>query len=181
MENIIEIKKLKKEFINNKIKNVVLNDLDLNIYNGDFTIIMGQSGSGKSTLLYCISGMDKAKGSILYCDQNITKLNENKLIKLRSKDFGFVFQQMYLINNLNIFENIAIPGYNLNKNTKYINKRTKELLDKVNIKGKKHLYPNQISGGEAQRVAIARSMINDPKIIFADEPTGALNRKNNCK
>ena len=84
MESIIKITKLKKEFVNNKIKNVVLNDLDLDIYSGDFTIIMGQSGSGKSTLLYCMSGMDKAIGKIIYNDQDIAKFNENKLIKLRS-------------------------------------------------------------------------------------------------
>ena len=90
--------------------------MDLNIYEGDFTIIMGQSGSGKSTLLYCISGMDKSEGSIIYKNSNLTKLNENKLVKLRSKDFGFVFQQMHLVGNLTVFENIAIPGYNVCKN-----------------------------------------------------------------
>lgn len=178
MESILKIKNLRKEFVNNKIKNVVLKDLDLDIYFSDFTIIMGQSGSGKSTLLYCISGMDKSEGEVIYNNIDITKLKENKLIKLRGKDFGFVFQQMHLVSNLTVYENVAVPGYNINKNTKEVNKITKKLLNKVNIKDKDNLYPNQISGGEQQRVAIARSMINDPKIIFADEPTGALNRKN---
>lgn len=178
MEKLLEIKNLKKEFINNKIKTTVLKNLNLDIYDGDFTIIMGQSGSGKSTLLYSISGMDKCDGSVIYNNINITKLSEKKLTKLRSKDFGFVFQQMHLVNNLTIFENIAVPGYNINKNTKQVNEKAKNLLSKVNIKNKNHLYPTQISGGEQQRVAIARSMINAPKLIFADEPTGALNRKN---
>lgn len=178
MNKLLEIRNLKKEFINNKISNIVLKNLNLDIYDGDFTIIMGQSGSGKSTLLYSISGMDRCIGKIIYNNIDITKLSEKKLIKLRSKDFGFVFQQMHLVNNLTIFENIAVPGYNANKNIKQVNERVKELLNQVNINNKNYLYPNQISGGEQQRIAIARSMINKPKVIFADEPTGSLNRKN---
>ena len=178
MKNILEIKNLKKDYVNNKIKTNILDNISVDIYEGDFTVIMGQSGSGKSTFLYCVSGMDNCSGKIKYNDQYLNKLKEKKLINLRGKDFGFIFQQMHLVPNLTIFENVAIPGYNVNKNSFKVNEKAKELLNLVNIKNKDKYYPNQLSGGEQQRVAIARSLINDPKIVFADEPTGALNRKN---
>lgn len=178
MEKLLEVKNLKKDYINNKVRTNILNDISIDIYDGDFTVIMGQSGSGKSTFLYCISGMDNCNGKIKYNNLYINQMKEKKLINLRGKDFGFIFQQMHLVPNLTIFENVAIPGYNINKNALKVNDRVKELLELVNIKNKDNNYPNQLSGGEQQRVAIACSLINNPKIVFADEPTGALNRKN---
>lgn len=178
MEKLLEIKNLKKNYFNNKIETNILNNISVDIYEGDFTVIMGQSGSGKSTFLYCVSGMDNCEGKIKYNNLYINKLKEKKLINLRGKDFGFIFQQMHLVPNLTIFENVAIPGYNVNKNTSKVNEKAKELLKLVNIENKDNYYPNQLSGGEQQRVAIARSLINNPKLVFADEPTGALNRKN---
>lgn len=154
-EAILSAKSLCKSYAHNGGQNHILNHIDLEIYKGDFTVIMGASGSGKSTLLYTISGMDRATaGKVFFKDNEITKLKEDKLAKLRQGDFGFVFQQMHLVGNLSLFENIAVTGY-LNKN-----------------------LPSQVSGGEQQRAAIARAVINKPCLLFADEPTGALNRKN---
>jgi putative ABC transport system ATP-binding protein len=152
----------------------------MQLYEGDFTVIMGASGSGKSTLLYALSGMDSAtSGSVMYGDTDITGLNEKKLAELRHSDFGFVFQQMHLVSNLTIFENVAVAGY-LNKtvSAKQTDERVSELLEKMNISHIKSHLPSQVSGGEQQRCAIARAVVNKPKLIFADEPTGALNRKN---
>jgi putative ABC transport system ATP-binding protein len=141
---------------------------------------MGASGSGKSTLLYALSGMDRAtSGSIMYEDMDLVTLKEKKLAELRHTDFGFVFQQMHLVSNLTIFENVAVTGY-LNKSVsaKETDKRVDELLEKMSISHIKTHLPSQVSGGEQQRCAIARAVVNKPKLIFADEPTGALNRKN---
>lgn len=179
-EVILEAKKLNKEFINDKEVNKVLKDIDLEIYKGDFTIIMGASGSGKSTLLYCLSGMDKVtSGEIIYNNTCISGNNEKEMVKLRRGDFGFVFQQMHLVSNLTIFENVAVPGYlNRFKSSEDTNAKANELLNKVNLSNRVKQLPSQVSGGEQQRAAIARAMINEPKLLFADEPTGALNRKN---
>ena len=152
----------------------------MQLFEGDFTVIMGASGSGKSTLLYALSGMDRAtSGSIMYEGMDLVTLKEKKLAELRHTDFGFVFQQMHLVSNLTIFENVAVTGY-LNKSVsaKETNRRTDELLEKMSISHIKTHLPSQVSGGEQQRCAIARAVINKPKLIFADEPTGALNRKN---
>jgi putative ABC transport system ATP-binding protein len=177
-DTILRTDKLCKKYENDGQKIEVLNSIDLEIYNGDFTVIMGQSGSGKSTLLYCLSGMDNVtKGRVFYKNMELTKIKEKDIVKLRNDEFGFIFQQMHLINNLTVFENIAICGY-INRSAKKVDKDTNDLLRKISMDGKKKFYPSQISGGQAQRVAIARALINNPTIIFADEPTGALNRKN---
>lgn len=181
MKNIIlSAKGLGKSFAHNGIQNHILSNLDMEIYEGDFTVIMGASGSGKSTLLYALSGMDRAtSGQVIYNGQDIVKMSEKNLTRLRHGDFGFIFQQMHLVSNLSLFENIAVSGY-LNKSVSSddVNKRTEELLLKMGISGIKTQLPSQCSGGEQQRCAIARAVINNPKLLFADEPTGALNRKN---
>ncbi len=177
---ILSAKALCKSFAHNGVQNHILTGLDIEIYEGDFTVVMGASGSGKSTLLYALSGMDKATGgSVLYNGKDITKIDEKKLAQLRHGDFGFVFQQMHLVSNLSLFENVAVPGY-LNKTLSpdEVNKRADELLQKMGIASIKTQLPSQCSGGEQQRCAIARAVINNPKLLFADEPTGALNRKN---
>ncbi len=179
-EAILSAKSLCKSYAHNGGQNHILNHIDLDIYKGDFTVIMGASGSGKSTLLYTISGMDRATaGKVFFKDNEITKLKEDKLAKLRQGDFGFVFQQMHLVGNLSLFENIAVTGY-LNKNlpSQEVIKRTNTLLEKMGLNDMSKRMPSQVSGGEQQRAAIARAVINKPCLLFADEPTGALNRKN---
>lgn len=177
---LLSAKDISKSFAHDGGQIHVISHLDLDIYDGDFTVIMGASGSGKSTLLYALSGMDKATaGSVIYNDLDLTKIKENELAKLRHTDFGFIFQQMHLVNNLSLFENIVVSGY-LNKDKKVaeVNSKANELLELMGISHVKKHLPSQVSGGEQQRCAIARAVINSPKLIFADEPTGALNKTN---
>ena len=177
---ILSAKGLSKSFAHNGVQSHILSGLDIDIYEGDFTVIMGASGSGKSTLLYALSGMDRATGGkVIYNGEDIVKMSENELAKLRHGDFGFIFQQMHLVSNLSLFENVAVPGYlNKSRSAEEVNKRADELLGKMGIVDIKTQLPSQCSGGEQQRCAIARAVINSPKLLFADEPTGALNRKN---
>ena len=179
MKNIIlQAKSLCKSFATNGIQNHVLNHVDLELYEGDFTVIMGSSGSGKSTLLYSLSGMDTAtSGEVIYNHKDITKMSENELSGLRRNDFGFVFQQMHLVSNLSLYENVVVPGYLPKKDPiKKVNEKGSQLLEKVGITNQKMRLPSQVSGGEQQRACIARALINDPAVIFADEPTAALNK-----
>lgn len=141
---------------------------------------MGPSGAGKSTLLYALSGMDAlSSGKVLYRNQELGALSERKTAALRAREFGFVFQQIHLVSNLTLFENVAVAGY-LERETpeKAVRERAESLLARMHVEGAKDRLPAQASGGEAQRAAIARAMINRPGLLFADEPTGALNRKN---
>lgn len=157
----------------------VLDKINIDLYDGDFTIIMGVSGAGKSTLLYALSGMNRIdEGKIRYQDEEITNYSERKIATLRSYDFGFVFQQTHLISNLTLFENVAVAGY-LNKvrSTEETDHRARELLRQMDVEHAMNRTPTKVSGGEAQRAAIARSIVNEPRILFADEPTGALNKK----
>lgn len=179
-EIILEAKNICKSFANEGVQNHVLNNIDLQFYKGDFTVIMGASGSGKSTLLYSLSGMDKpTSGKVIYKNQEISSFNEKKMTGIRTKEFGFVFQQVHLVSNLSIKENVLVPAY-LNKemSVKEAKEKADKLLERMNIKNAANRYPAQVSGGEAQRCAIVRAVINNPGMIFADEPTGALNRKN---
>lgn len=177
---ILSAKGLCKSYAHNGEQSHILQHIDLDLYEGDFTIIMGASGSGKSTLLYSLSGMDRATaGQVIYNNQDIVTMKEKELSKLRQKDFGFIFQQMHLVSNLTLFENIAISGYVDKTNpVNDVKKHTDELLEKMGIAHIKTHLPSQVSGGEQQRCAIARAVIANPKLLFADEPTGALNRKN---
>jgi putative ABC transport system ATP-binding protein len=174
---ILSTQKLCKTFSNGGLQQHVLENLDIEIYDGDFTVIMGASGAGKSTLLYALSGMDKPTlGKILFDGTDITSLTNDKLAVFRRKNCGFVFQQMFLIDSMSVLDNIVVAGLLVNKDRKAITARAKELLQKVglteNIWSK---FPSQLSGGETQRAAIVRALINQPKVVFADEPTGALN------
>lgn len=179
MKNIIKTEKLCKTFSNGGLQQHVLKNLDLEIYEGDFTIIMGASGAGKSTLLYTLSGMDKPTlGKIVFNEKEITKMSIDSLAFFRRKNCGFVFQQNYLISSMSVLDNILVSGLLVSKNKKDTVKRAKELLKKVDINEELwNKFPTQLSGGEAQRVGIARALINNPKLVFADEPTGALNSK----
>lgn len=179
MKKIIKTEKLCKTFSNGGLQQHVLKNLDLEIYEGDFTIIMGASGAGKSTLLYTLSGMDKPTlGKIVFNDKEITKMSIDSLAIFRRKNCGFVFQQNYLISSMSVLDNILVSGLLVSKNKKETVKKAKELLKKVDINEELwNKFPTQLSGGEAQRVGIARALINNPKLVFADEPTGALNSK----
>ncbi|MDE5992573.1 MAG: ABC transporter ATP-binding protein [Oscillospiraceae bacterium] len=177
---VLSAKKLCKSFAHNGGQVHILSHIDFDLYEGDFTVIMGASGSGKSTLLYALSGMDRATaGEVIYNGNDIVKMKEKDLAKLRYTDFGFIFQQMHLVSNLTLFENVTIPGYlNKSKPAAEVRKRTEKLLEQMSVSHIKTHLPTQVSGGEQQRCAVARAVINSPKVLFADEPTGALNRKN---
>lgn len=177
---ILSAKGLCKSFAHNGGQIHILSQVDFDLYEGDFTVVMGASGSGKSTLLYALSGMDRATaGEVLYQGENLVTMKEQELAKLRCTDFGFIFQQMHLVSNLSLFENVAVSGYlDKKKSAAKINERAEALLEQMNISYIKNHLPSQVSGGEQQRCAIARAVINSPKLLFADEPTGALNRKN---
>ena len=179
MNVIIKTNKLSKSFSNEGNLLHVLKNIDLEIYKGDFTVIMGPSGAGKSTLLYSLSGMDKPTlGNIYYDDLDITKLDQNQLALFRRDNAGFVFQAVYLIDSMSVLDNVLCAGLLKNKNKKETVNEAKALLDRVGInEGLRNKFPNQLSGGEAQRVGIARALINNPRVVFADEPTGALNSK----
>ncbi len=158
----------------------VLDHIDLAIYTGDFTVIMGPSGAGKSTLLYALSGMDAiSSGQIFFKERELRSFSEKKMAALRASEFGFVFQQTCLVSNLTLFENVAVAGYlEKDQSEKEVRQRAESLLARMHVEKAKDRLPSQTSGGEAQRAAMARAMINQPGLLFADEPTGALNRKN---
>lgn len=177
MENVIETQKLCKTFSNGGVQQHILKNINLEIREGDFTVIMGASGAGKSTLLYALSGMDKPTlGSIEFDGTDITKLNADELALFRRKHCGFVFQQVYLVDSMSVLDNVLAAGLLTDKNRKEVAERAKQLLRSVDIGEEMwDKFPTQISGGEAQRVGIARALINSPALVFADEPTGALN------
>ncbi|RHW32050.1 ABC transporter ATP-binding protein [Lysinibacillus yapensis] len=174
---IIQTEKLCKTFSSGGIQQHVLKNLDIHLEEGDFTIIMGSSGSGKSTLLYAISGMDKPTlGEINFAGKNIAKLNNDQLAIFRRNNCGFVFQQIYLLDNMSVLDNVLASGLLVNRNKRELVKKAKELLMQVGIEESAwSKFPAQLSGGEAQRIGIVRALINNPRILFADEPTGALN------
>lgn len=161
----------------------VLSGINLEIREGSFTVIMGPSGSGKSTLLYCLSGMEhSSEGQILYNGHDITNISPDELTKLHGNDFGFIFQSDRLVGSLTLYENILVSGL-LCKHAKDsdVRKKADELIRKVGLEGVKNSFPSVVSGGEAQRSAVARAVIKDPAILFADEPTGALNKANSLE
>lgn len=174
---IIHIENLCKSFNLGGTKQEVLNDMNVDIYEKDFTIIMGASGSGKSTFLYSCSGMDKpTSGKIVFCGEDISRYSTDKLAKFRKKYCGFVFQKIYLNENMSVLDNILVNGFLVKQKHSDVIERAKTLLEYMGLKPILYnKFPSQLSGGEAQRVAIARAQINNPKIVFADEPTGALN------
>ena len=163
-------------------ENTVLHGIDVEIFAGDFTVIMGSSGSGKSTLLYALSGMDRlSSGQLIFRGQDLTDASEKKLTKLRAEDFGFVFQRTHLISNLTLHENIRMAGLIGKLTDGEAKQRADDLTSRMNLEGAKDRLPSQVSGGEAQRAAVARAVINKPTILFADEPTGALNKANSVE
>jgi len=178
--NILEVNNLCKTYIVNKRQNNVLKNVNFTVSKGEMVAVMGPSGSGKSTLLYTVSGMDSmTAGEVNFCGNNMAELKEKELADLRLEEMGFIFQQMYMLKNLTVLDNIILPAVQSKKNTesrKEIVKRGQELMRKLGIIEIADNDINEVSGGQLQRACICRSMINHPKMIFADEPTGALNR-----
>lgn len=171
---IIETSNLMKTYEIRDSKLTVLDNINLKIYEEDFTVIMGRSGSGKSTLLYCLSFMDKISSGKVLLDGKEYKHESKQLSKLYSEDISFVFQSSNLLPDLTAYENIAYPGYLMGSKME-VNSKTKDAIRKLNLAKIEDHHPNEMSGGEIQRVAIARALLKKPKVLFADEPTGALN------
>ncbi len=176
---LLQTESLSKSFSNGGMLQHVLKNIDLELYQGDFTVIMGASGAGKSTLLYALSGMDTPTlGKITFGDTVISDFNQDELAVFRRKHCGFVFQQIYLLDGMSIMDNVLSAGLLVNRDKKALLAKARELFAAVDIsQDTQKKFPTQISGGEAQRVGIVRALINSPEILFADEPTGALNSK----
>lgn len=176
---LLKTEKLCKTFSNGGVQQHVLKNIDLELYEGDFTVIMGASGAGKSTLLYALSGMDTPSlGKIQFGDQVISNLSQDKLALFRRNHCGFVFQQIYLLDKMSVMDNVLTAGLLIHKDRKALVAKAKQLLEAVDISLEtQKKFPSQLSGGEAQRVGIIRALINSPEVVFADEPTGALNSK----
>ena len=180
MAAVLQARGLCKTYIVNKRQNNVLKNIDLTVNEGEMTAVMGPSGSGKSTLLYCLSGMDRVtSGKVNFCGREITGLGEKELAELRLDEMGFIFQQMYMMKNLSVLDNIILPAVSskkLRESRKQTEERGRTLMRKLGIAEIENNDINEVSGGQLQRACICRSIINSPKMIFADEPTGALNR-----
>lgn len=178
--SILNVKDLCKTYIVNKRQNNVLKNVNFTVEEGEMVAVMGPSGSGKSTLLYAVSGMDAiTSGHVEFSGKNIAAMNQKELADLRLDDMGFIFQQMYMLKNLTVLDNIILPAVQSGKtkeSRKEIVNRGQDLMRKLGIIDIADNDINEVSGGQLQRACICRSMINNPKMIFADEPTGALNR-----
>lgn len=179
MSTVIETKDLCKTYIVDKQSNNVLQNVDLKVEEGEFVSIMGPSGSGKSTLLYTVSGMDNVTaGSVKFDGEEITAMTEKDLMKIRLIKMGFIFQQMYMMKKLSIIDNIILPGFQAKlKPRDEVRKYAEELMRKVDIIDTADREITEVSGGQLQRACLCRALINHPKVLFADEPTGALNSK----
>jgi putative ABC transport system ATP-binding protein len=180
MGHLLEVKDICKTYVIDKRQNNVLRNVEFVVNDREMVAIMGPSGSGKSTLLYSVSGMDNpTSGTVIFDGTDITKLKDKDLAELRLDEMGFIFQQMYMMKNLTILDNIVLPAIQSKKikeTRKEKMKRGEELMRKLGIIEVADNDINEVSGGQLQRAAICRSMINKPKLLFADEPTGALNR-----
>lgn len=183
----LKVSNLCKTYIVNKRQNNVLRNVNLEIKAGEMVAVMGPSGSGKTTLLYTVSGMDDATaGKVNFFGKELTELKANEISDLRLQEMGFVFQQMYMLKNLSIYDNIILPAYQAIQkdhklSKKEIQERAKVLMQKLGINDVSDNGVTEVSGGQLQRACICRSLINQPKIIFADEPTGALNKQNSIE
>lgn len=178
MEKILEVSNIEKYYGNKSNLTKAINNISFNVNKGEFVGIMGASGSGKTTLLNCISTIDRVtSGHIIVGNEDITKLKGNKLNKYRREELGFIFQDFNLLDTLTCYENIALALTIQKVNSKDIETRVKDIAKKLEIQDILDKYPYQVSGGQKQRVASARAIITNPKLILADEPTGALDSK----
>ncbi|MEX0567701.1 MAG: ABC transporter ATP-binding protein [Candidatus Njordarchaeota archaeon] len=177
-EYIIELENVVKEFSGKHGRVKALEDINLKIKKGEFVVIVGPSGAGKSTLLNIIAGMDRpTKGRVIFAKESFENLDEEKLAEIRREKFGFIFQFFNLIDSLTIFENVTMPLIPTELPTKEIYARADELLAEMKLLGKKYRFPKELSAGEQQRVAIARALINQPEVLFCDEPVAQLDEK----
>ncbi len=178
MSKIINVSQLCKSYHMKGYNNEVLKNIDFSMEDGEFAAVMGPSGSGKSTLLYSVSGMDEIdSGSVTFAGKEISSLKKKELSKIRLTEMGFIFQQMYMLKKLCIFDNIVLPGYQAGKDRNAVNERALELMRRLGIEDTASREINEVSGGQLQRACICRALINEPEMLFADEPTGALNSK----
>lgn len=178
MENILQIEKIEKYYGNKSTLTKAIDNISFDVAKGEFVAIMGASGSGKTTLLNCISTIDRVTSGHIYVGGlDITKIKGNSLNKFRREELGFIFQDFNLLDTLTAYENIALALSIQNVKYDEIDKRIKKVAAELNIKDVLNKYPYQMSGGQKQRVASARAIITDPKLILADEPTGALDSK----
>lgn len=183
MSNVLEVKDLCKTYVVNKHQNHVLKNINLTVEKGEMVAVMGPSGSGKTTLLYTVSGMDEmTSGTVDFFGRNISKMKSSEISELRLSEMGFVFQQIYMLKNLSVVDNIMLPAYQSKsgKNKKVRREKdtySHELLNKMGISEIASNDITETSGGQLQRACICRSLINNPKMIFADEPTGSLNKQ----
>lgn len=177
MKTLLKVKDLCKTYIVNKQQNNVLRNVNMSIGEGEYTAVMGPSGSGKSTLLYTVSGMDRlTAGEIFFDGRSLSEMKEEAMASLRLTEMGFIFQQMYLLKNLSIYENIILSAYMANKRSRSeINADDDALMNQLGIMELADNDISETSGGQLQRACICRALINRPKVLFADEPTGALN------
>ena len=177
-EYILELENVVKEYSGKQGRVKALQDINLKIKRGEFVIILGPSGAGKSTLLNIMAGMDRpTKGRVIFSKRDYGDLDEEELAKIRREKFGFIFQSFNLIDSLTVFENVAMPVIPTELPLKEIYARVDELLAEMRMLGKKHRFPKQLSAGEQQRVAIARALINQPEVLFCDEPVAQLDEK----
>lgn len=180
--SFIELKNITKTYGKGDSTVVALDKLNLSIEKSDMTAIIGKSGSGKSTLLNILGGLiNFNEGEYIFNNYSINGSKEKNLVKFRRENISFIVQDFALINNMTIFDNIALPLEYKKFSKKEIKKRVFEVLEQLEIKEKAYKYPNEVSGGQAQRVAIARAIIKNPELILADEPTGALDQKSGQK
>ena len=178
MDTILKIDRIEKYYGNRSSLTKAIDNISFEVGDGEFVAIMGASGSGKTTLLNCISTLDKVtSGSICVAGEDITKLKGNKLNKFRREELGFIFQDFNLLDTLTAYENIALALSIQNVKAKEIDVRVKDIASKLGIREVLDKYPYQMSGGQKQRVASARAIVTNPKLVLADEPTGALDSK----
>lgn len=169
---MIEVKEISKFYGSGESRFQVLKNINLKIEDGDFAVILGASGSGKSTLLNVMSGLERPEnGQVIYGEKDITALSDSRLTEFRKENIGFIFQQYYLLPNMNVAKNVKM-GADLAENKDY-----KAVIEAVGLKDKLRKYPNELSGGEQQRVSVARALAKKPKVLFLDEPTGALDEQ----
>lgn len=179
---LIEVKNLKKDFINEDVVTSVLKGVTFNINKGEFVSIMGPSGSGKSTLMHILSFLDKpTSGEYYFEEREVIKLSDDDLASMRSNKVGFIFQSFNLLGSLTVLENVILPLTYVNISQEERISRAKKLLDQVGLSHRLNYSPSKLSGGEKQRVAIARALVNNPEVIFADEPTGNLDSKSGAQ
>ncbi|MFA5125265.1 MAG: ABC transporter ATP-binding protein [Patescibacteria group bacterium] len=175
-EKLIEVKDLKKDYVNDEVVTSVLHGVSFDIHQGEFVAIMGPSGSGKSTLMHILGFLDNlTSGRFIFKGRDVSNLEEDELARIRNEEVGFVFQAFHLLPKTSVYNNVRLPL--LYGTAKNIDELVKSAIRAVGLEHRTNNFSNQLSGGEKQRVAIARALVNNPSIIFADEPTGNLDSK----